>query len=313
MTEIALDTLEGTNPLGFFAALGGLDIAHRQATERAPTLRWTDDLIPRARLAGLDSVDELVSMATVDLERWRRSPVLYGGPDGQPLSDLKPKPAAHHEWAMQVADGATPSERADADLLTALLAEGAAAGTGDAKPTHFHFTAGRQLFLVMVRELLEGVTSADFEEALHGPWRYESTLPVLGWDSRGERIFALRGFDPATEKRTGVPGVDWLAFLGLTFFPVAATRGRLQTAGCSDEWRGSFTWPLWTAAVTAPVVRSLLTDPNLGSLDETQLSLRGISRLLKSQIRRSGQGGYGSFGAAIASIPKRSSQDAVVG
>ncbi len=305
MTEVELDILAGTNPLGFFAALGCLDVVQRRVGERHPALRWSDGLVPQARLAGLGSVDELIDLVMADHDRWQRSPVLYSGPGGAPLDDLKPAPSAHHDWAERIAETASATERADADLFAALLAEGATAGKGDAKPTHFHFTAGRQQFLIMVRELVESLTRAHVDEALRGPWRAESTLPVLGWDASGERIFALRGFDPSTERRTGVPGANWLAFLGLTFFPVATANGRLQTAGCADEWRGTFTWPLWTVPLTAAVVRSLLVDRDLIPLSEEGLKLRGVSRLLRSQVRRSAQGGYGSFGAATSVVPRQ--------
>lgn len=71
-------------------------------------------------------------------------------------------------------------------------------------------------------------------------------MPTLGWDTRGERIYALRGFDPSKEKGTGVPGAEWLAFLGLTFFPAFARGGKLLTTGCEPDWKaGSFNWPLW--------------------------------------------------------------------
>ena len=66
-----------------------------------------------------------------------------------------------------------------------------------------NFTAGRQQFLSMVRELADKVDQEALREALVGPWRRASRLPSMGWDARGERIYALRGPDPAGEKRTG--------------------------------------------------------------------------------------------------------------
>ena len=50
MTEISLPALEGTNPLGFLAALGVLDAV--AATTPGATLRWTDDLVPHAVIGG---------------------------------------------------------------------------------------------------------------------------------------------------------------------------------------------------------------------------------------------------------------------
>ena len=305
MTGIALEPFVGTNPLGFIAALGVLDVATRTGTaDPAPILRWTDALVPRAVLTGPVDLGELVSRIDDDRASWLRSPLLRW-PAEAPLTDVKPSPKVLHEWAQAMIG----RPRWETDLFCALLAEGALAGKLDSKPTHLHFTAGQQKFLSMVRELAEKVDAAAIEEALRGPWRYDSTLPSLSWDVRGERIYALRGFDPAGEKRTGVPGADWLAFLGLTFFPVVAKGRVLETTACWGSWKsGSFVWPLWDAPLPVPVVRSLLADRDLRDQPEGQRRARGVFRLLESTIRRSNQGGYGSFTPPQPASPRRSTR-----
>ncbi len=136
-------------------------------------------------------------------------------------------------------------------------------------------------------------------EALFGPWRYDSTLPSFGWDNRGERIYAVRATNPSKDKRLGVPGADWLAFLGLSYFPVWNQAGTLRTTACAADWKhGTFTWPLWSRPLAPPVIRSLLRDPSVGSATDDERRIRGITVALRAPIRRSDQGGYGSFGAA---------------
>jgi hypothetical protein len=296
MTELVMTGLVGTDPLGLFAALGALDVVHRAG--RTATLRWVDDVVPEAVLTGVDGIDDLTELVLADAGRWRRSPVLTWGPEGGgPQRDAKPSPQDLRRWMSAALDD-DQSGRADIDLLTAIVAEGALAGKGEAKPTHFHFTAGQQQFLVMVRELAGAVTGDQIEEAVVGPWQRASTLPVLGWEAGGERIYALRGTNPSSDKKLGTPGADWLGFLGLTFFPVAARHNRLETTGCASSWkRGWFRWPLWTVPIPADVVRSLLGDASLWEFDERRLRLRGISRIMEAPIRRTDQGGYGSFGA----------------
>lgn len=296
MKDIELLALRGRNPLGLFAALGVLDVSSRMLPDRRVTLHWSESLEPYAVLRGPDSLDHLVDLCDMDRERWASSPVLTWGPDGgEPLADLKPRPDDLRGW---IGETIRRGDRADSNLLGALVAEGARAGKGDSKPTHFHFTAGRQLFLVMVRELCDRVDAERILEGLVGPWRYDSPLPVLGWDVRGERIYALRGGDPAKEKKLGVPGADWLGFLGLRFFPVASRRGRLMTVGCAGRWKSElFTWPLWVSPLTAAVAASLLADENLGQYTVPERRQLGVSELLRAPIRRADQGGYGSFGA----------------
>lgn len=297
--DIVLSALRGRNPLGLFAALGALDVATRALPDRRVTLRWTEGLEPKAVLRGPDSLGHLVALCDKDRARWASSPILTWGPSGTPLDDLKPEPDQLRQWTDSVLDGAIRTgQRADVDLLGAFVAEGATARKGDSKPTALHFTAGQQRFLVMARELCAGVDVERFTEALAGPWRYDSPLPVFGWDARGERIYALRGVDPAKEKKLGVPGADWLAFLGLRFFPVAARGGRLLTTGCAGRWKEeTFTWPLWRVDLTSMVAASLVADGNLASLPATERRQLGVNELLRAPIRRSDQGGYGSFGA----------------
>lgn len=303
MTGLPLDGLVGTNPLAVLAALGALDVAARVAHDRNVRLSWTnDELSPRAVLTGPADMDELVSWVDDDRQRWRESPVL-AGTAGISLTDIKPDVGQLHRWAGEIA-GRGLADRAAADLFCALLAEGAVAGNGDAKPTHLHFTAGRQQFLTMVRELADKVDAAAVRQALTGPWTRSSTLPSLSWDSRGERIYALRGPNPSNDKRTGEPGADWLAFLGLTFFPVAAHDRILQTTGCWGTWKeGSFVWPLWEVPISARVVRSLLADPGLRDQSEESRRARGIFRVLEAPIQRSDQGGYGNFRPAQPATP----------
>lgn len=299
MTDIRLPALEGTNPLGFLAALGVLDAL--SAEIHGVTLHWTDDLVPHAIIGGIGDIGLLLDTLGEDRERWAGSAVLGYPADGQPFADAKPGGRELRQWFEHVE---RMGQRADADLLCALVAEDAFDNNGRAKPTHLHFTAGQQKFLGMVRELAAGVDRDRLQEAVCGPWRYDSPLPSLSWDSRGERVYAVRAVNPSTEKRLGVPGADWLAFRGLIFYPVARTsRGSLHTTACDSAWKSSaFRWPLWVRPATRYMLRSLVADPSLVSsplkVTPAQLSARGVASVRQASIRRSDQGGYGSFGAA---------------
>lgn len=300
---LELQGLVGSNPLAFLAALGVLGAVNRQAPELGARLSWTDAIVPRARLDGVSHLNDLVALLDEDRRAWTSSLILASGPDGIPIADVKPDEVGIRSWAERVAAVTTRANRRDADAFQALLAEYALAGKNDAKPTLLHFTAGQQKFLTMVRELGERVKPENFVETLVGPWRYESRLPVLGWDSRGERIYALRGTDPSKDKKLGVPGADWLAFAGLAQLPSAKNGGvgrdQMLTTGCRGTWKsGSFHWPLWSCPLSLPVVRSLLAYDGLPEEPSAVRSKRGVFRVLEAPIRRSDQGGYGSFGPA---------------
>ena len=243
----------------------------------------------------LDTLDK-------DREQWADSTVLRFPANGQPLADAKPDGRQLRQWFEYVSDQI--QHRADADLLCALVAEDAFDNNGRAKPTHLHFTAGQQKFLGMVRGLAAAVDRERFQEAIRGPWRYDSPLPSLSLDARGERVYAVRAVNPSNEKRLGVPGADWLAFRGLIFYPVTRTsRGSLRTTACDTDWkRSTFRWPIWTCPASRYVIRSLVADPSVVSrppiTTTADLAARGIASIRQASIRRSEQGGYGSFGAA---------------
>jgi len=301
---IALTALEGSNPIGFLAALGVLACLERAG--RSSGLRWVDDLVPTPIVTGAASVEELVTLVDADRVWWARKSLVLGRNE---MDDVKAAPSVLRDWGREVCEAwqARPDiwRLSDVRLWTALVAEGALAGKGSAKPTHLHFAAGQQQFLAMARELARSVGPERLHEALVGPWRYDSRLPVFGWDARGARVYALRASDPSKEKRLGVPGADWLAFLGLAFLPVVARNGRLRTTACGRSWKAApFRWPLWSVPASPPVVAGLVGRRAFAeggkALRDAGRDLRGMDvfAVMEAPVRRSEQGGYGSFGAA---------------
>lgn len=308
---IVLSGLDGSNPLGFFAALGALRIldeaAQRKDRER-PRLAWLEEGRWRPRLFGAESIEEVIEAIVADVPLWATEPILTFAYDSlgrraEPgtkgaIRDLKPPPETLRVFLEELASAERRNR--SADLLAALATENAVDLKGNVKPTAFHFTAGQQTFLEMVAKLREGLVREHFVEALVGPWRRVSRLPTLKWDASAPREYALRATNPAGkgEKPQGVPGADWLAFLALAFFPIAAYKKRLRTACVTGGWKSAtFSWPLWTCPAGLPAVRSLLACWGEGS-EPMARAARGIAIVFRSRILRSDQGGYGSFSPA---------------
>ena len=295
MNGTRLTGLEGTNPLGFLAALG-MQVAFASES-RQPKLWWSDDVTPRPVVDGSFSVDIIVDRALAVFAEWRSAPALNPiDGDGRPLSKgdtLKFAPPDIRTY-IRSAQG-----HPGADLGTALVAEGSLDKQGAAKPTDLYFTAGQQRFLKMARRILDGVTSDDLRIGLLGPWPYNSILPSLMWDVVDDRVYALTANDPSRNKKRTNPGPEALAILGLSMHPVFADRERTLTRGCSGKWTGSFySWPLWRKAASPHVVKSLLAQAHdVDSGDRHRwFGSWGISAVLRSPISRSGQGGSGTFG-----------------
>lgn len=313
MSGLDLTGLDAQNPLGFFAALGLLrvveDHAVRQRLPR-PTLSFPNEASPIAHLDSPYDLDALVGLVLEDAAAQGSSHLLQlaytaAGAQANPLAadakrDLKPPPSL----ARSFLKSAVGLARRESDLAAGLFSELVADNNGNTKPTAFHFTAGQQAFLSMVEELRSGMTAADIQEALVGPWSGASTLPSLSWDSSVSRQYALRASNPSTDKKGTVAAANWLAVHALAFFPVNAIRSRLVTAGVVGGWKDSvFSWPVWSVPMSSRSVASLLrTDARRWSARERQAM--GINGVFSTQILRSDQGGYGSFTPAAVVLPR---------
>jgi hypothetical protein len=309
MDRVVLTGLDGSNPLAFMAALGALNAVEERNPSGAPAprLRWIEAGLWRPELAATLSYQVgdgpragLLRALLEDLATWADEPALrlrykkHG--TGSEAWDLKPPPGVYRAYLRELLRHSGPDRRRSIDLGAALATEIALDNTGNTKPTALHFTAGQQEFLSMVDELRRSITEQDFEEALFGPWRYERKLPVLQWDATGSRDYALRARDPSTDKKLGVPAADWLAFRGLPFLRVVPVGNAIATTGCAGGWkRGRFCWPLWTVPIERDTVQSLLQLPGIVEMPEAERQMRGIGIVFECGIRRTDQGGYGSF------------------
>jgi hypothetical protein len=308
---LKLTGLDASNPLGYLAALGLLQILADFNAVVEPRcewrLSWRDEGRWLAVLHGSDDSEFVIHRLHDDVASWRDELALQLAYDGEgkrlaPSAgeanfDLKPKPETFRAFAGEAANTCTPDKMRSARMIAAYGSELITDNNGNLKPTALHFTAGQQTFLGMVRALQQGLASDDFREALIGPWRTASKLPSLSWNASAPRIYAYRADNPSGEKRGSVPGADWLAFIALRFFPVASKGNRLMTAGVKGGWKDStMRWPVWDAPLSIQAIRSLQTWPGLRAENVgANQAAAGIRAIYESSILRSDQGGYGSF------------------
>ena len=298
MNEVHLTGLEGTNPLGFLAALG-VQVAFASESEQ-PRLWWSDGIIPHAVVDGDFTTDRIAEQALRVFSQWNGGPALNPErPDGLKMpkgDELKLTQSDIRAYLMFARDN-TP----ETSLSSALVAEGSLDKKGVAKPSDLYFTAGQQWFLKIAREVLSNVSLEETLNGLEGPWGYENDrLGTLGWDVSDDRDYALRANNPSGEKKPTNPGPEALAILGLSLHPVFPGRGRTLTQGCSGKWtEGHYSWPLWRKPASLNAVKSLLAHAyeHPAATDRPRwLRSWGIITIFQSPVRRSGQGGYGTFG-----------------
>jgi hypothetical protein len=306
MSPLLLTGIDGSNPLGFLAALGVLNVlADRR---EVATLQWrAGDWRPMVQAPDVTAGQGLLEALMEDLNGWRTDPCLAltyarakSGKKESPARDLKPPPGEFRAYVRRLLDQAGAGNRRPLDFAAAFATETAKDNNGNTKPTALHFTTGQQQFLGMVAGLRDEVTADDLREAVFGPWRYQRVSPVLGWDCTAARAWALRADDPSKADKRGVPGADWLAFRGLSFIRVAPVGRQILTTGCVGGWKNlQFRWPLWGSPLTRDSVQVVVQLPDLAEIPEKDRRARGISAVFSSAIRRSDHG-YGSFAPSAA-------------
>ena len=287
-----LPGLPGDNPLGFLAALGvQVALADQSADHR---LHWTDDPIPHPVLSPARGLDEIAQAAGAVATAWLDGPVLDKSID----PGLKLQAGDIRKYLRRGRAARSPGS-----LSACLLAENSLDNNRKAKPSDLYFTAGQQKFVSMARTILGEVTEEEIVDDMAKPWSYRSPRESLMWDCVDDRDHALSAADPTNKSRNPKltnPGAEALAVIGLSRYPCFASSQGTLTQGCSGSWkRGLFVWPLWTAPATARSVRALLSQVAAPEGNERRAGWYrawGISRVMQSQIRRSSQGGYGTFG-----------------
>ena len=289
--------LPGDNPLGFLAALG----AQRALAEHGEghRLHWTDDPIPYPVISPAASLERIADASLALAERWLDGPALAESLDAK----LKLKGSGIREYLCR-------GRRAGAAgaLTACLLAEDSLDNGGSAKPTDLYFLAGQQKFVSAARTILGDVTVDEVIADLSTPWRYDSKRDSLMWDSVDDRLHAYGALDPTSSQNPKLtnPGAEALAVIGMSRYPCFASPQGTLTQGCSGSWkRGRFVWPLWIVPASVHAVRSLLAQVDVpsdardrpsGDRRMQWYSAWGLSRVMQSQIRRTDQGGYGTFG-----------------
>lgn len=302
MPPLELHGLTADSAHGFLAGIGVLE-ALRGAGIHA-RLSWSDGFYPHAILHGVPGTETLYTAILTDRDTRLAGPVL-NHPTDNPFTGLSQPAHELTHWARIIAE--LDDNDPDVDLWSALVIEGGYDNNEKSKPTHFNFAAGQVRFLDVARQIGRALDADRLDEAINGPWRYDSTLATLRFEKEGERIRALRGIPPGDDALQGVPGADWLAFRGLAFYPLALAPGRgdrahVLTPACDPGWNESaYRWVVWSEPLDRQVIAALVTDPTLVATDPDRrrlepaaLAARGIRSVWESPIRRAQK--YGSFG-----------------
>ncbi len=300
MSRIQLEGVDGSNPLGFLAALGLLRVVS------GVKLGFAEDGSFRAILDGPDPDESgLATRIAADARDaadaaapWRftymKGASKKQGP--QEVADLKPPPEDFKRFLATCIETWQAGYDEAAGYAAAYGTDIAVDGKGNTKPTAFHFTAAQQTFLGAVEGIRASVTQEWVETSL---FKGDGARPGsnLRWDPGAERNWALMANNPSGDGTRVDAPLEWLAFRGLPLLPSFPGDSRIITTGVVGRGDAmTFTWPLWSPLASLQTVRSALQLD--WTISPRERSARGIFAICRSAIRRTSQG-FGNFGPAL--------------
>ncbi|MBK8018136.1 MAG: hypothetical protein IPK20_16360 [Betaproteobacteria bacterium] len=296
MSRIQLVGVDGSNPLGFLAALGLLQVIPNAK------LGFSDDGTFRAFVDGLDNgASELATFVADDAKAakemnapWRFTYIKAATKKqgAQEVADLKPPPHDFRRFLRNCVESWCARKDEAVSYAAAYGTDVAVDGKGNTKPTAFHFTAANQTFLGAVETIRASVTQEWVTKSLFTGYG-EEPGSNLRWNPGSERNWALMANNPSDDGTSVDAPLEWLAFRGLPLLPSFPRGSRVVTTGVvgrGDDM--TFTWPLWMVPASRHTVRSVLQVD--WTLNAKERSARGVFAICSSAIRRTDQG-FGNF------------------
>lgn len=288
MSSIVFGGIDGSNPLGFLAALGAHRLLSLIWPEREVKLRWMARGGWRPEAVGVEVGEE--ELCRVLLERAPWAPL-------EVFEKLGKNLAVGRKLFQEVAESASGGrvgERLAADFVAAFGSD-VFEEKERIEYTDLCFItgSGHQHFLGTARGLAGCVGVEHLREALFGDWRYADKGFSFRWDPEDAREYALRWGNPSLEGATTVWGANRLAFEALPLFPTLPDVRTQRTVGFQTlKGAHEFTWPVWTQAAGVDTVRSLLgmSELQVEVPPREMLRARGIAEVFRVQRVRIGQG-----------------------
>jgi hypothetical protein len=258
---LVLRGLDGTNPLGFLAALGLFRIVDHSGDPGSLRMRWLPSGgtwvpvlchplgQPHNEAALLDSLTERLARSV----------------DSHPANLISQLDAVSNEeskrrcFLREIAEGSDRSRMA----WTAALASDFAAP----ESINQLQTTRRDYFFGNLTSVISRTNREHLRRAIFHPWDYADALDnqSLHLDPSEDRRHAHQwnkpAGDPDRKSRGGMLGANRLALEAVPLFPSFPEADTLRTVGFtgSRSTNTRWTWPIWHAGLSLPVVCSLLS------------------------------------------------------
>ena len=291
---LLLSGLDGSNPLGFLAAVGTLCIlSDNDAFADSVRIGWRSVHGSwRPLLAGCRDDERALCDTVLQALKDASTDVFDIGEENINGKKSSKFPFAQGRFVREIETRqgkACASNRRDVDFLAGFGTElYPDAKKGEFRETCFRMVragdSNRQGMLFYAKAIHEGIGHHHIERTLFRLWDYRDEGYSLRWDPIEDQAYALRWKDPSRSNLADGPGTmlaaNCLAVESLRCFPTFAVGRRIHTTGFHrHEGRGfRFVWPIWTSMVDIETLRSLvaLNDLYERPLRRSTLLARGI-------------------------------------
>jgi CRISPR-associated endonuclease/helicase Cas3 len=262
---LLLPGLDGSNPLGFLAAMGVLRLTHEFGAGPV-SMKWTPAAGTWVPTIYTGSDQALVEDALLDALCDHLANDIAGHP-AQLLARLATDDRTRRRRVfLDQLDQTAGNARTFSDWLAALASDFAPADAiNQLQTTRKDYHYGN------LTSIIKGTDIHHLRRSLFSPWDYADPLDnqSLHLDPSEDRRHAHQwnkpAGDPDRKKAGGMLGANRLAIEAIPLFTSLPEDGTLRTVGFTGNRSTNtrWTWPLWSAKLTLPVVWSLLLLPEL--------------------------------------------------
>jgi hypothetical protein len=279
---VLLSGLDGTNPLGFLAALGLFRVLSNDTTGLTMTWQLSNGTW-RPSVSGIQvpltemGAELHAGIAKLDQSVWSFDKKL-------PFAATRLR-----EEAQKAIRAASTANRSVVDDIASLGVECLADDDADFAVTALCMVRSGdstgQGLLAYGKRIIETTTKEQLQQAVGSQWVHEDDKCALRWDPAEDRGYALQWRNPSKVGALSIKGGNCLALFGMSLFPTVPAGGLAETTafGLKEPKKSSFTWPIWTHPISIDVVKSLIGMSELQRAQPARVSFgcRGIEAVYR--------------------------------
>ena len=287
--SLLLPGLDGSNPLGFLAALGLLRVLDKPSSVEGVRMSWRP--FGGTWVPAISHGKENLLSENAILDALSRQ--LEGKIKDHPadlLSRLNPTSGSQPDRQRIMQSVAEGSDRAVMDWSAAIASDFAAPEAISQLQT-----TRRDYFYGNLSSVIGRTKLVDLRRAIFHAWDYSDALDnqSLHLDPTEDRRHAYQwnkpAGDPDRKTRGGMLGANRLALEAMPLFPSFPEDGTLRTVGFTGtrSTNTRWSWPLWGCVLGLPVIRSLLAasfiqKADFNGEDIASLRAQGIVAVYRS-------------------------------